>query len=245
MSNKKYETAGELMARLQSDPEWVRQNEEREARRKAIAEQYERATTGVVDDLKRAGFAVESIDELRETGTPYEAAVPIFLKWLPLVTDPRAKDSIVRALSVPWARPAAVFPLIAEFRTAPDYSVPASHKWTVGNALSVIADDSVFADIAELVQDKRHGRAREMLAVALGNMKDPRAIDLLIELLDDDEVVGHALIALGKLRAVKARPHVEPLVGHPKGWVSKQAKKTLAKLDKGKPRRRIRPEQEG
>ena len=47
-----------------------------------------------------------------------------------------------------------------------------SFKWAIGAALWVVADDGVFEQVVELVQDKRHGKAREMLAVALGNMRD-------------------------------------------------------------------------
>ena len=73
-----------------------------------------------------------------------------------------------------------------------------------------------------------------MVAVALGNMKDPRAVDVLIELLEDEEVAGHALLALGKLKSSKAKPYIEPFLGHPKAWVRKEAKRALAKIDKAK-----------
>jgi hypothetical protein len=39
-SQGREETAGELMARLQNDPAWVKQNEEREARQQALREQH-------------------------------------------------------------------------------------------------------------------------------------------------------------------------------------------------------------
>jgi len=97
---------------------------------------------------------------------------------------------------------------------------------------SVVADDSIFDEVAELVRDQRHGGAREMLAVALGNMRDPRAVDLLIELLADEEVAGHALIAIGKLKARKARPHVERFLNDDKAWVRGEARRALAKIDK-------------
>jgi HEAT repeat protein len=70
-----------------------------------------------------------------------------------------------------------------------------------------------------------------MLAVALGNMVDVRAADLLLKLLHDEEVVGHALIALGKLKVQKARPQIESLLKHRKPWVRKEAQKALASLD--------------
>ena len=61
-------------------------------------------------------------------------------------------------------------------------------------------------------------------------MKARHAIDLLIELLDDDEVAGHALIAPRKLGAKKARPRIEQFLNHPKAWIRFEAKKTLAKF---------------
>jgi len=71
-----------------------------------------------------------------------------------------------------------------------------------------------------------------MVVLALGKMKNPRAIDVLIELLDDDEVSGHALSSLLKLKARKARPHFERFLNDPRGWVRKIAKRAVAKLEK-------------
>ena len=54
------------------------------------------------------------------------------------------KDSLVRALSVPWAKPQAIEPLIAEFRQVAHSVDPTGMglRWTVGNALNVLFDDS-------------------------------------------------------------------------------------------------------
>jgi|GEM_PF-4703913 len=41
-SKRKPTTASELMARLQSDPEWVRRNAEREAKHRAKVEQIQK-----------------------------------------------------------------------------------------------------------------------------------------------------------------------------------------------------------
>jgi HEAT repeat protein len=143
------------------------------------------------------------------------------------------KAGIVRALTAKEARGIADTALVAEFRAVPpSQKANLGLKWTIGNALSVVATDAAFADLVELLRDKRNGRSREMLAVALGNMKDPAAVDVLIELLNDEEVAGHALMALGKLKAQKARPHIESFLNHQKPWVRKEAKKALAKLNK-------------
>jgi hypothetical protein len=159
----------------------------------------------------------------------YPAAVPILLRWLPKVTERSVKEDIIRTLSVPWARPAAIQPLIAEFRgTTPDDGI----GWVIGNALEVVADDSVFDDIVELANDRSYGRSREMVVAALGNMKSAKAREILIDLLDDDEVAGYAVMGLGKLRATEARPKVERFLKHSEDWVRKEAKKALAKMDR-------------
>jgi hypothetical protein len=187
------------------------------------------AALPLISALKDAGFNIHSLDELRRSGLKYGAAIPILLKWLPLTDDAIIKESIVRTLSVPWARPAALCPLIAEFRNA---SAMPNLQWVIGNAMAVISDDSVFNEISELVREKQYGKSREMLTVALANMKNPAAIDLLIELLNDDEINGHALMALGKLKAQKARPKIERFLDHPKSWVRKEAGKALKALTK-------------
>jgi len=134
-------TAAELKLKLARDPDYLQMKEEKELAHRESVEQYKAAEAPIVADLKHAGFDIKSIDELRRSGMPYESAVPVLLKWLPAVTDAALKDSIVRALSVPWARPAAAPSLIQAFRST---LTPSSLKWTIGNALAIAGDDSVF-----------------------------------------------------------------------------------------------------
>ena len=95
------------------------------------------------------------------------------------------------------------------------------------NALEVVADDSVFDELVELVRDKKYGKARQMLAVALGNMKDRRAVTVRVDLLGDDEVTGHAVKGLGKLKSSEARVHLEVMTRHPTEWIRVEAMKAL------------------
>ena len=235
MNEKKNEisipSAWEIVNKLREDPAYMAKNAEREKRRDALAQEFARQSKQIVSDLAAVGFIYSSIDDLRRSGVRYEKAVPVLVKWLPLVTNQALKESIVRALSVPWARPVAALPLIGEFKGTKGLSSD-SLKWAIGNALSIVADDGVFHEIAELVTDKQHGKAREMLAVALGNMKNPQAVDLAILLLNDETVVGHALTALAKLKSERARPYIEAMADHPKPWVRKEAKRALVKLEK-------------
>jgi len=215
------------------DPDLVHRLEEKERRRQQAIARNREDSAPIVAELTEAGFPVEWISDLYNKPQNYENAIPVLLRWLPVVSNPDIKMSIVRSLSVRWAKPVAAAALIGEYRKLDDSS--AFHlKWAIGNALSVVADDSVFEDVAALVRDRRHGRAREMLALALANMKDPRAVDVLIELLGDEEVAGHALSALRKLKAKKARSRIEQFLDHPKAWIRKEARRALSKIDGSK-----------
>jgi len=105
-------------------------------------------------------------------------------------------------------------------------------KWALGNAISMVADESHFDEVVELIRDKRHGTSRDMMVLRLSRLDPNRAVDVLIELLGDDEVAGQALIALGKLKARKARLQIERFVEHPNPWVREEAHKALAELNK-------------
>jgi hypothetical protein len=188
----------------------------------------------IIDDLAQIGIYVEWVSDLiykypSKYQTNHREIIPILLRWLPLIENPDIKGDIVGALSVPWAKGVAARPLIEEFRKAQEGR---SLKWAIGNALSVVADKSVFDELVELVRDKRHGKAREMLPLALVKTKDPRVVSILIELLDDEEIAGHAVSALRRLAPPEARTAIEPFISHPKTWIRNEAKRALAKIDK-------------
>ena len=182
-------------------------------------------------ELSDIGLAVDSVYDLFGQKLNYKDAIPLLIAWLPKAAEPRTKEGIARALSVKWAKPDAGAALVREFETISDPG--GMVRWAIANALSIVADDALFDDMRRLVTDKQFGKAREMLAVALGNMrKTPAAEDVLIQLLEDEQLVGHALIGLRKLRAgAAARPRIEALAEHPKTWVRAEAKKLLKKLD--------------
>ena len=215
----------------QAQREVARMLEEKEQQRQRLITINRRDSTPVLADLVKAGFEIVRISDLYNKKYNYKTAIPVLLRWLPQIENMDVKEDIVRALSVSWAKPVAAPVLIDEFRKIQNES-STGIKWAIANALSVVANDRVFADIVDLAQDPKHGTARQMLAVSLGNMKDSRAQDVLINLLDDDEVAGHAIMGLGKLKSKKAHQAIERFLNHPKTWVRNEAKKALAKIDK-------------
>lgn len=228
-SGERPKSAADLMEELQRDPEFVARQKQQEDDRRRNLESYRTAARDVLADLVATGFKVEAIGDLRRLGIPYQAAVPVLIRWLPRVQEAAVKEDIVRTLSVPWAGDAAPL-LLAEFERVDD-ATGTGLRWAIGNALEVLANDDIADGMIRLATDRRYGKAREMIVVGLGKLKNPRVTDVLLNLLSDEEVVGHAVMALGKLRARGARSRIEPLLNHSKPWVRKEAKKALASID--------------
>lgn len=200
--------------------------------RKTLISDAVEASKPIISELSREGIQIASLSELLNTSIDYRNAIPVLLRWLPKAKNPSVKETIIRALTVKWAKPIATQPLIDEFRKLPE-TEEMGLKWAIGNALAVTANDDSFDDIVNLVRDKKHGRSREMLAVALGNMKNPRSTEILIELLDDEQITGHVLIALRKKAPAEAKDKIEEFLEHPKPLIRNEAKTVIAKIDIG------------
>jgi len=192
--------------------------------------------TGLIDDLARVGVPVTNLWELVNGEVQYRAAIPVLVDWLeeldervPAEDREKVREGLVRALTVPAARPSAAPALIDAFRRVDDPS-GLGPRWVIGNALEVVADDSVFDDLRAIVRDPGFGKARQMVVLGLARSKDPGVVSLLIELLDDEDVAAHAAMALGKLKANEARPALERQLESPQPLVRREAKKALAKL---------------
>ncbi|MEI7848218.1 MAG: HEAT repeat domain-containing protein [Chloroflexota bacterium] len=203
--------------------------EEKEKQRSLKIMINQQDSAPVIEDLAKLGITVEWISDLNKNLNNHIKAIPILLKWLPLIDNLDVKESIVRTLSIPSTKPIAAPALIKEFRkfrNLPDSGI----AWVIGNALSVVADDSVAVDIIELVQDLHYGKSRQMLVIALGNMRKVDVQDVLINLLNDEFVFGHAIIALGKIKSKKAYEILSEYEHYPVAWVRKEAKKARGRI---------------
>lgn len=167
-----------------------------------------------------------------------EKAAPVLVDWLPRMRDLVEKEVIARSLTgTKTASTAAAVAIVEEFRRAPGEAE--SEKWAFANALATLADANVADELIELIRDARHGHARQMLCDALKRTKDPRAPDVLIELIDDDDVSGHATLALrnyGPKSALphlrRARPRLEAVLERPTAspFARRQAQRALERL---------------
>jgi hypothetical protein len=150
------------------------------------------------------------------TGFDYDAATPILVEWLPRVHDPVEKEVIARSLTgSKTAGAAAARALVTEFRSAP--LSDETTKWAYANALATLAGPEIADDLLGLIRDRRHGTARQMLCDALRRTKDSRAPDALIELVDDDDVAGHAILALRSYGSRSSLPYSRALAPEARG----------------------------
>jgi len=232
MKSAKRLTAAELMASLLKNHEFIARQATQEQQREELERSLHTEEASLVQALAAAGVVVSSVWELVNSAHKYPSAIPVLIKHLKTPYHPKIREGIARALTIPEAKPIAARALIEAFQHEPA-GADSGVKWALANALTVVADDSVLDDLIALVQDKRHGAARTMLTLALGNMKNPRAGDVLLELLQDDEVVEHALTALGTLRTKQAKQPIQRLLHHSQLGVRKAAKQALAKIDRG------------
>jgi hypothetical protein len=189
-----------------------------------------------MEELRAAGFDQVTLDDLRTSRKAYATAIPILVRWLSRIDDASAKESIVRALSVPWARGIATRPVLDEFDRAPREWV--GFRWAIGNAMEVIADETVAADILNIVADPAHGTVRQMFVLALGKLRYREAVPTLVRLLSDEDVAGHAAMALGQMGAADALAELEGLASSAKPWVREEATKALKRIASGKGRGR-------
>ena len=82
----------------------------------------------------------------------------------------------------------------------------------------------------DLARERSYGRGREMLVLGLARSKRREAGEVLIDLLDDPDVNGHAVKALRKLKDPRAREGLERMLDDDRSWVRKEAQRTLAVL---------------
>lgn len=178
----------------------------------------------ILDQLREIGYDIGSLAELRHSGVLYRKAIPVLVDALFAVSDEATLTEVVRALTVPWAKPIATGPLIELFRRVDD-PTGLGARWVVGNALEVTWSDDQFDELVALARDRSYGRGREMLVLGFGRSKRPDAGDILIELLDDPDVNGHAVKALRKLRVRAAGPGLERMLSDPRAWVRREAQR--------------------
>lgn len=180
---KKPLSAAELLAKLNSDAEFVATREKEETERQARAAEWRRAETPLVEDLRSAGLSVGSAWDLVNTQDQYTHALHILVDHLQRPYPSRVREGIARALALPQS--IAVWGVLVRSYCDEDEK---DAKEGLAVAISVAADDTVIEEVVELVRNRRHGSSRVLLLSALERSTDPRAVVALTDLRTDPDL---------------------------------------------------------
>lgn len=183
--------------------------------------------SAILADLRALGYDFSSLSAFAQSGVRYKDAVPMLLEWLRKARTPMMQRAVARTLTNPSAKGAAMPALVDAFRNFTD---EAGTRWAVGNSIQTAYVDTYFDDVAALALDPRYGRARQMVALALGKSKRPEAVDVLLQLMDDHDISGHVVFALSKRSNPRAREALEEKLTDDRPWVRKKAALGLRKI---------------
>ncbi len=200
----------------------------------AVADMLEdiRKSQPFIDDLRSIGLDVVSIFEIiADDRIMDKRIVPIIADHLQRGYDWGIIFYLTGILQrFKAGKGASAVPALINIFAGEGYVI---HRWEIGSTIFFICNDSNFEEIKPLILNKSYGKDREMLVFGLYKMKrTPGVVDFLISLLDDEDTYGHAIAALYKLQAIKAKPYFERFKNDKKIFVRNYAKKALAIIEK-------------
>jgi len=182
----------------------------------------------ILEELLKVGISINSIYDLVNTNKPYPEAIPVLLNFVNKEFDDKTKEAIIRALSVKDAIGKTGSVLTGEYNKI--HKDKSLLRWAIGNTMYTTIARSDVQDILSIVNDKSNGISRQMFVSALGKFQSAEAESVLVDLLLDDEVILHAIEALGKMKSIKAKEKILMLTNHPKAVIRKEATKALKKI---------------
>lgn len=180
----------------------------------------------LLQEVRDKGYILSSIDDLMYIDQKHRDLIPVLLKNLEETSDEGSKQFLVRCLGVKGfyeVSPA----LIREFYLADD----TSYKWAIGNSLGIIADKAILPDMLRIVQEKEHGIARQMIVASLWKYDCEQTRQVLISLLEDEEVVGHAVSAIARLHDKSLIPYIAPFQTCKTAWIRNTAKRAVKRFE--------------
>lgn len=179
----------------------------------------------LIKEANDFGFEVEEYNHLDAIKRKIRILIPILIKYLDLFESRNYKNAIVGLLGVKGFNEATEI-LLSKYNDK-NCNI---NKWSVGDALYSIQDKRFDDEYIDIVKDKSNGTSRQMIVILLGKLRCEKAIPVLIDLLHDDDVDGHAIMALGYFRNNQLIQYIEPFLNHEKKWIRKEAEKAINKI---------------
>ena len=179
----------------------------------------------IITGLRKRGYSINSINDLMWMSSKERELIPFLIGLLEQFTDENDKEFIVRCLGVKGFQ--EIIPkLLEEFKTAKGNS----YRWAIANSINIIHDMTIEQELIALSENKKYGTGRQMLVLSLGCYKTDSSIKCLRGLLQDEEVRGHALRALGKCGNAEVLPDIEKYCDSDNRWIRKEALNAADKI---------------
>jgi hypothetical protein len=141
MPKRKPITAGELMAQLEADPEWVARRDARQRESEAHSQVCAADEAELVREIRSAGYDIDSVwDLVNSTPHPilerrflgeYPRAYPILLRHLRIAHRKEIREGIIRSLTVKDGGRDVEVALLECFQSETDDNL----RWVLANAL--------------------------------------------------------------------------------------------------------------
>lgn len=174
-------TLAEHNAILAADPAYRKMRQEKDDQLKQKAAILKNDASPLLNDLRSAGWPVESLWDLVNTSEDYAEAIPILINHLDFPYLDRNREAIARALAVPAA--AYAWPILKDkYQSAHQGS---GFKEGLACALSETASESVRDDLISLIMDPSHGESRLFLLSGLRKLRSSAARSAVIRLAQD------------------------------------------------------------
>lgn len=189
-------TACELMAQLAGDQEYQRKMQVAEAERQVRVQELRRAEQPIVDDLRRAGYEVNSVWDLGDNSDPYPGALPILLDHVQRGGYPdRVMESLGQALAVEES--VSIWETLRQLYLA---AQGRGEEEGLAAALAASATADHLEGLITLLDETSRGSTRIHFLRPIKRVGGERGLDVLAS-LQDDPVFGKEARALLKRRA--------------------------------------------
>lgn len=179
----------------------------------------------IITGLRKRGYSINSINDLMRLSSKERELIPFLSGLLEQFTDENDKEFIVRCLGVKGFQE-IISKLLEEFKTAKGNS----YRWAIANSINIIHDMTIEQELITLSENKKYGAGRQMLVLSLGCYKTDSSIKCLRGLLQDEEVRGHALRALGKCGNSEVLPDIQKYCDSDNRWIRKEALNAADKI---------------
>jgi hypothetical protein len=216
-------TAEEFGRQLASNAEY----QARLAAQAARAREIEKRVQPVLDDLRELGFVASSLAEFVRAYAPLPTeASAALLKHLRAADDDSLREPIVRALGGAGEGfdPTALRDLF-------EATTSEGLRWAIANTMAELRPLLLRDWLGRALMTVRYGKAREMLAVAVGRtLPAAEACHLLMEVYD--QLPGHVAMALAECGGAAEAAFLRTRQPASAGWVKKEIDGAIKMIEK-------------